>query len=230
MPDSILQQLDQTGLFRDFDEISKQQLADCSRTQKFSDGQIIYRIGDHSDALYGVLEGAVKLLGEDSHGKYCLFGVTPPGRWFGDSSALDGEPRAQTVIASGDTKVVKLLRTDLLALLEKQPELYQYFVSVFCLRLRQAGKVFEDAAFLPIAVRLAKQLLRLHKVRSQYNIKLTQEELAATLGVSRQSIYRVLKNWEQEQWISTSYGNVQIEQVDKLMSLLNTGAAHLDAE
>lgn len=221
MPDTILQQLDKTGLFRDFDTAAKQHLANCSHRQSFQDGEVIYRIGDRATALYGVLEGAVKMLGEDSNGKFCLFGVTPPGRWFGDSSALDGEPRGQTVVAAGDTKVVKLLRSDLLALLDQQPELYRHFVSVFCLRLRQAGKVIEEAAFLPVSVRLAKQLLRLHTVRSQHNIKLTQEELAAALGVSRQSISRVLKGWERDQWITISYGNVQIEQTNKFKTLIN---------
>jgi len=218
--DSIQQQLDKTGLFRDFDDVAKQQLAKVSRTQTFASGEVIYRIGDEATALYGVLDGAVKLLGEDRNGQYVLFGLTTPGRWFGDSSALDGEPRGQTVVAAGETRVMKLLRSDLLALLDHQPELYRHFVAVFCLRLRQAGKVLEDSAFLPVAVRLGKQLLRLHKVREQYGIKLTREELAASLGVSRQSIYRVLKNWEKEQWITVSYGDVRVTNPKAIEALL----------
>lgn len=221
MSDTIQQLLDQTGLFRDFDEEAKQQLVDMSRTQTFSSGEVIYRIGDEATALFGVLDGAVKLLGEDSNGQYVLFGLTTPGRWFGDSSALDGQPRAQTVVAAGETKVMRLLRRDLLVLLEARPELYRHFVTVFCLRLRQAGKVLEDAAFLTVAVRLGKQLLRLHKVREQYGIKLTREELAASLGVSRQSIYRVLKSWEKEQWITMSYGDVRVTKPESIKALLS---------
>jgi len=220
MSDTILQQLDQTGLFRDFDDEAKQQLVGMSRTQTFSSGEVIYRIGDEANALYGVLDGAVKLLGENRSGQFFLFGLTTPGRWFGDSSALDGEPRAQTVVAAGETQVMKLLRTDLLSLLRRRPELYQHFVTVFCLRLRQAGKVLEDAAFLPVAVRLGKQLLRFHKVREQYGIKLTREELAASLGVSRQSIYRVLKTWEAERWVTVSYGDVRVIEPEAIEALL----------
>lgn len=227
MSTPILQQLDRTGLFRDFDPSAKQHLADCSHAQSFKNGELIYRIGDEATALYGVLEGAVKLLGEDRSGKYCLFGIATPGRWFGDSSALDGQPRAQTAVAAGDIQVARLLRRDLLALLERQPELYRHFVSVFCLRLRQAGKVVEEAAFLPVAVRLAKQLLRLHKVRSQYGIKLSQEEIAASLGVTRQSISRVLKSWQAHQWVRISYGNVQVEQANQLRELVK---AYVDSQ
>ena len=222
MPQTTTQQLKETALFRDFDSTAKQHLANCSHSQTFSDGEIIYQIGDDATALYGVLAGAVKLLGEDSNGKFCLFGLTTPGRWFGDSSALDGHPRGQTAIAAGDTKVVKLLRSDLLQLLDRQPELYRHFISVFCLRLRQAGKIFEEQAFLPVSVRLAKLLLRLHKVRNEYGIKLSQEELAASLGVTRQSISRVLKNWQKDAWITISYGNVEIQNKSSLQALLTT--------
>jgi CRP/FNR family cyclic AMP-dependent transcriptional regulator len=126
----------------------------------------------------------------------------------------------KTTIAAGDTTVVKLLRSDLLQLLDRQPELYRHFISVFCLRLRQAGKIFEEQAFLPVSVRLAKLLLRLHKVRSEYAIKLSQEDLAASLGVTRQSISRVLKSWEKEALIRISYGNVEIENKTALQALL----------
>jgi CRP-like cAMP-binding protein len=220
MPQTTSQQLEETGLFRDFDSTTKLHLANCSHSQTFSDGDIIYQIGDDATALYGVLAGAVKLLGEDGNGKFCLFGLTTPGRWFGDSSALDGHPRGQTAIAAGETKVIKLLRRDLLALLDCQPELYRHFISVFCLRLRQAGKILEEQAFLPVSVRLAKQLLRLHKVRSEYAIKLSQEELAASLGVTRQSISKVLQNWQRNEWITISYGNVEIKNKTALQSLL----------
>ena len=220
MQANITHQLEESGLFRDFDSNAKQNLANCSHSQTFSSGEIIYSIGDDAVALYGVLTGAIKLQGEDSHGKFCLFGLTPPGRWFGDISALDGHPRGQTAIAVGDTKVVKLLRRDLLALLNSQPELYRHFISVFCLRLRQAGTILEEQAFLPVSVRLAKQLLRWHKVRSEYAIKLSQEELAASLGVTRQSISKVLKNWQRNKWIAISYGNVEIQNKAALQSLL----------
>ena len=220
MSEAILKQLEESGLFRDFDASAKQVLASKSRTQCYANGEVIYRIGEPSTALYGVLDGAVKLFGEDANGKFYLFGLTAPGRWFGDSSALDGEPRGQTIIAAGKTQVVKYLRSDLLALLDSRPELYKHFVSVFCRRLREAGRTLEDNAFLPVSVRLAKQLLRLEKVRSRFNITLTQEELAASLGVSRQSIYRVLKKWEAEGLVSMTYGNVTLKNFEAMSALM----------
>jgi CRP-like cAMP-binding protein len=106
-------------------------------------------------------------------------------------------------------------------LLDAKPELYRHFVSVFCRRLRLAGERFEDTAFLPVNIRLAKNLLQMHRVREQHGIKLPQEELAASLGVTRQSIYRVIKEWQQKGWVSTHYGDVRVESVEQLQLLVN---------
>ena len=52
MASSIFEQLDFSGLFRDFPQETKQQLADISTTLSCTDGQMIYQNGDGPDALY----------------------------------------------------------------------------------------------------------------------------------------------------------------------------------
>jgi CRP/FNR family transcriptional regulator, cyclic AMP receptor protein len=221
MARTIREQLGVSGLFQDFPETAKDRLADRCRTQTFQDGEIIYHRGDQPVAMYGVLEGVIKLIGEDPSGKFFLYDLIGKGHWFGENSALDGEPRGQSALVVGDTRVMSLSRNDLLALLDDQPELYRHFVSVFCMRLRRAGHVFAETAFLPVNVRLALNLMRLEKVRRLNNVKLSQEEIAASLGVTRQSIYRVLKTWQAEGWVSVHYGDVKIEKPKQLKALID---------
>lgn len=224
MPNRILEQLDQSGLFRDFPEDAKAELAQISTSKSYNDGHIIYQNGDESDALYGVISGGVKISAEDANGKYYLYGVSQPGLWFGEISALDGHPRGQTAITAGDTTLLRVPRDKLIALLDNKPILYKYFMTVFCRRLRLAGQVLEESAFLPISKRVAKQLLRHHKVNQRHNAKLNQEELAATLGVTRQSVHRVLKDWQMNGWVTITYGNVEVAKVEELETFLNLSA------
>ncbi len=220
MSASILEQLDHSGLFADFPQDIKQQLAAISSTQACTDGQVLYQNGDKPDALYGVLTGGVKMVAEDVNGKYFLYGLVQPGWWFGEISAIDGQPRAQTTMAIGDTQLLKIPRNALLILLDENPQLYRHFLTILCKRLRQAGQVLEESAFLPLSKRLAKQLLRIHKTQGQHQSKLSQEELAASLGVTRQSIYRVLKDWQIKKWILVKYGNIEILQPESLQTFL----------
>lgn len=208
--ESVRDQLISSGLFQEFPETAKKKLEKLCRIQTIKNDAVIYQIGDEPKALYGVLDGAVKLIGEASSGKFFLYELVSPGQWFGENSAIDGEPRGQSAMVVGNTRVISLLRKDLLELLKTQPDLYQYFVSVLCLRLRRAGKAIEETAFLPVSVRMAKTLLRMHRVREKYSIKLSQDEISASLGVTRQSIYRVLRGWRERDWVNISYGNVKV--------------------
>jgi CRP/FNR family cyclic AMP-dependent transcriptional regulator len=212
----ILEQLDHSGLFGDFPEDAKLQLAAISTAKMCSDGQVLYQNGDSPDALYGVLSGGVKTVAEDANGKYFLYGIVQSGWWFGEISALDGQPRAQTTIAIGETQVLKIPRKALLALLDKNPQLYRHFLNILCKRVRQAGVILEEGAFLPLSKRLAKQLLRIHKSSHQHKTKINQEELAASMGVTRQSIHRVLKDWQVKEWIQVTYGDIKILQPQAL--------------
>jgi len=226
MASSIFKQLDDSGLFRDFPQDTKQQLADISTTLSCNDGQMLYQDGDEPDALYGVLSGGIKMVSEDANGKYFLYGIVQPGWWFGEISAIDGRPRAQTTMAIGNTQLMRIPRNELLNLLESNPKLYKHFLNILCKRLRQAGQVLEETAFLPLSKRLAKQLLRLHKSRSHHDTpiratKISQEELAASLGVTRQSIYRVLKDWQLKNWIAVQYGNIEIIEPHSLQTFLS---------
>ncbi len=223
MTTSILEQLDNSGLFREFPEDVKQQLADISSTQTCRGGQILYQDGDMPDALYGVLSGGIKMVAEDANGKYFLQGLIQPGWWFGEISAIDGQPRGHTTLAIGDTQLLKIPRKELLLFLDKNPQLYRHFLNILCKRLRQAGQVLEEGAFLPMPKRLAKQLLRINKIKEQHLTKLSQEELASSLGVTRQSIYRILKDWQLKKWIQIKYGNIEILQPESLRAFVELG-------
>ena len=221
MIDRVFQKLEQSGLFRDFPTATKTQLSKRSRILSVDKGQRIFQIGDQPEALHGVVEGAVKLLGETPTGKLFFYGLIPPGYWFGEVSVLDGGPRGQTAVAAADTKLVHLPRKYLMTLLREQPQLYKHFLAVFCLRLRSVGQVLEDAAFIPVKLRLAKHLLLLHKVRLRCDIKLSQEDLAASLSVTRQSISKALGEWHRNEWITITYGDVRVIKPEPLEKLIN---------
>ena len=221
MPNSTLELLNKSGLFRQFPDDAKQQLADISKPKQYKDGEVVYQNGDASDALYGVVSGGVKMIAEDAQGKYYMYGVSQPGVWFGEISALDGHPRAQTVMTIGDTTLLKIPRNQLLNILDNNPILYKYFISVLCKRVRHVSQRLEESALLPISKRISKHLLRLNKIKQQEVARLNQEELAASLGVTRQSVSRVLKDMEAKGWISLKYGSVEVTDTEALIEFLD---------
>ncbi|OUR91312.1 hypothetical protein A9Q81_17825 [Gammaproteobacteria bacterium 42_54_T18] len=212
-------ELMQRGVFRNFTHDTQSNLAKMGRIISVRDKDTLYNTGDNPLGIYGIISGCIKLTAEDIKGNYYLYGVKQPGWWFGEISALDGQPHGQTASAMTDTKLLLIPRDRLIQTLEKKPILYKYFVDILCLRLRGAGQSMEDSAFLDLPLRLAKLLLQIHSDRNNYHAKISQEELAASLGVTRQSIYRVLKSWQEGNYISISYGDIKILEPTYLQEL-----------
>lgn len=203
-------ELMQRGVFRNFTHDTQSNLAKIGRKISVKEKATLYNTGDKPLGIYGVISGCIKLTAEDVKGNYYLYGVKQPGWWFGEISALDGQPHGQVASAMTNTELFLIPREKLIKTLEQNPALYRHFVDVLCLRLRGAGQLMEDSAFLDLPLRLAKLLLQIHADRNNYHAKVSQEELAASLGVTRQSIYRILKNWQSNNYISVSYGDIEI--------------------
>ena len=86
----------------------------------FSDGALIYRLGDPADGVYRVRSGGVSLQrGGDGVELACLGadGI------FGEDGFLTGEMRETDAVAVGDVQVEFLRRNEFLAILSVQPDL-----------------------------------------------------------------------------------------------------------
>jgi CRP-like cAMP-binding protein len=117
----------------------------------------------------------------------------------------------------GDTEIVLLPQQRFQSLLQQQPELYPHFVKMLCGKLRLAFSHIDDIAFLPLAERLAKQLLTLADIHGEdtaagrrIRLHLPQEDLGRMLGTSRQSVSKILKRFEAQGWIAVAYGHITI--------------------
>jgi hypothetical protein len=117
-----------------FDRLSTQQLVNLAGTlqeQRYAAGQVVFAEGDEGDGLYIVIGGSVDLtLGDLSLER------VGPGAFFGELSTLDGVPRSTSARAAEDTRVMRLTREDLLALMEEAPALGIGLGQFLSLRLR----------------------------------------------------------------------------------------------
>ncbi len=104
-----------------FDRLSTQQLvslAERLHEERYAAGEAIFAEGDEGDGLYFVLGGEVELTVGDVELE--RVGV---GAFFGELSTLDGVPRSTASRACQDTRLLRLGREDLLALMEEAPSL-----------------------------------------------------------------------------------------------------------
>lgn len=142
-------------------------------------------------------------------GAEIVLGRLGMGQWFGELPFFDGQPNPCDAVADLDCRVAVLPFARLRALCAREPQVQADLLQVLSMRTRMLMEWMVGAALSPLDARLAALLLGCASptpVAGQLCLSLRQNQLAAHLGVSRQSVNRLLKQWQAAGWLAISYG------------------------
>lgn len=203
-----------------FNNLSKEeltQLAQIARERRFDRGQVIFYEGDLGGSLYIIVTGSVKIVIMADDGREHILGLLHQGDFFGEVSLIDGEPRSATAIALDNVSVVMISRDDFIRLLRENPEMSLKIMVTLCERLRKTDKHVESLAFLSAPGRVAQVLLNLaesHMPGQDKNItvshKITRQEFASLAGTSRETLTRVLMDFQDDSLIKLEKNKIHI--------------------
>jgi len=101
------------------------------------------------------------------------------------------------------------------ALLEREPQVALELLRLCGERLRWTSGLLEDAALLDAPARLAKRLFSLGQLHGErtgsgFTLRISQEDLASFLGVSRQAVNQQLQAWKARGWVELGRGAVTV--------------------
>jgi len=100
-----------------------QRIVDMAGGVSLKAKQVIFRQGEFADAMYLILEGGVKIEGEDSAGVVYMYGEMGRGQVFGELDLLRRAPSRVTVTATRDLDLLIIDRALLLAMMQSvEPE------------------------------------------------------------------------------------------------------------
>lgn len=193
-------------LLRDLPDSALTKLAGLSSRRSVRKGARIFAQGDPGDSLLGLISGKVRISAMTSGGKEVFLNILESGDSFGEIAVLDGQARTASADAIEDSLLFVIQRADLLALIAREPKLATHLIQLLCRRLRWTSELIEEAAFLPVAGRLARRLLRLieehgHRSVDGVTLHLSQADLAGFLSVSRQIVNQHLQVWRRQGWV-----------------------------
>lgn len=183
----------------------------------YGSGEVLFHKGEVSEGLYFIDSGEVRSSTVTEDGQEFILYLFERGSCVGLVSSLDGEPSPSTCRAHGDTRVRLLPRQELLAILEREPRYYRYFVDLLLRWVRGLLSLIEDQAVLSVRARLAKRLLQFAYLFGRGDaqgvlipFKLPQDELGLLLGATRQSIHQQLKDFRSREWIAIEHGMITL--------------------
>lgn len=214
-------------MFRNLDPDVIERISALGTTVELAGNQVLFLKGDEGDALYGVLDGRIRISSGDADGKEIILNIIDPGDIFGEIALLDGKPRTADASAMAASQLFRVQRSDFLGLMAAEPRLTQHLLEMVCDRIRKTSEMLEDSAFLDLPARLAKRLLSLAKYYGDSSqetaltgIQISQAELGQLMGTSRESINKHLQYWRGRGWITLGRGRVTIEAPGALENLV----------
>ena len=186
----------------------------------------LFLTGDIGDGCYRVDDGLLKVTIVSSSGSERILAFLGPGAIVGELSVIDRLPRSASVIAVRDAALRFLSRANFEDIAKKHPEVYESLVTLLAARLRETDVTIAAGTFLPLRGRVACALLELaHDFgkdvgsdRIVIRQKIGQSDLAAMVGISRESVSRILNDWKRRKLVSTHSGYYWIENKAKLQS------------
>ena len=177
-------------------------------------GDYICRIGRPVTYWFGLVDGLLKMNNDDSQGPVITFTGIAPGGWFGEGTALKHEPYRYNVQALRKSHVAGVPVATFDWLLDHSLGFNRFVMSQLNERLGQFIAARETDRLNSPDLRVARHLAALFHPLLSPNVdgvlRITQQELAYMVGLSRQRVNEALTTLAALGWIRVEYGGVRL--------------------
>lgn len=162
--------------------------------------------GQMPEGIFVLLRGSVKLFVSLKGGKTLILRVVQTGEVLGLSATMSSSAAEYTAETLSPTQFLYVPRKDFLALLELHPEICVSVVEVLSHQLREAvNMIHYSSGSQPAVEKLAGLLASWFEENGEVTergielkLPLTQEEMGQMIGVSRETVSRLLAEFEEQ--------------------------------
>jgi CRP-like cAMP-binding protein len=180
------------------------ELAGRARVEMVPANHTLFCKGDPGAGMMAVIRGRVRISSQSAGGQEVVLNIIRPGEVFGELALLDGAPRTADATTMEASELLVLDRRDFLPFLDRHPQVCIALMRLLVQRLRQTSQHLEDVVFLKLPSLLAKRLLWLAERCGRpvaegvlIDVRLSQQQLASLIGMTRESVNKQLGEWRQ---------------------------------
>jgi len=177
-------------------------------------GDLVCRIGRPPTFWFGVVEGLLKMSNDNADGTSMTYSGLPPGGWFGEGTALKREPYRYNIQALRRSVVAGLPVDDFHWLLDHSIGFNRFVMNQLNERLGQFIAAREADRLNNPDARVARNLAALFNPVLFPGVgellRITQQELAYLIGLSRQRVNEALQTLQAQGAIRVEYGGLRV--------------------
>jgi CRP/FNR family cyclic AMP-dependent transcriptional regulator len=208
--------LARSELFSAFDHALLEAIVAEARPVDCDRNFVIFQEGDEADELFVVKSGRVAIGVRSQDGRESLVALMETGDLFGEMPLFDDGVRSANARALERSTLLRIPYSVVRAGLDREPQLLWTVVTLLAQRLRATDSALADAVLLDVTGRTAKRLLELAGDASEFQLPITQEELAGLVGASRERVNKSIAAFIRLGWIEQLDRRYRILQRDRL--------------
>ena len=199
-----------------------QRAADDLKISEANPGEYVCRVGRPVTYWIGVVDGLLKMSTSDADGKTITYTGVPPGGWFGEGTALKREAYRYNIQALRKSRVAGLHVDTFHWLLDHSIAFNRFVMNHLNERLGQFIALREIDRMNDPDTRVARSLAALFNPVLYPGVgevlRITQQELAYLVGLSRQRVNEALTALQARGIIRVEYGGLRVLGIDALRS------------
>ena len=187
-----------------------------------SPGDMVCRTGRPVTYWFGVIDGLLKMSTDNAQGQTMTYTGVPPGGWFGEGTALKRENYRYNIQALRKSRVAGLHIDTFHWLLDHSIGFNRFVMNQINERLGQFIAAREIDRMNNPDVRVARSLAALFNPVLYPGVgevlRITQQELAFLVGLSRQRVNEALTTLAEQGSIRVEYGGLRVLDISALRS------------
>lgn len=201
-------------------------LESVGRIRRFRQGEAVFHEGDDAGGVVAILTGRVKVSLAGVAGREVVLGFPGPGELIGELAALAERPRSATVTAIEGVEALGIRGADFRRFVAEHPRLTPVLFRQLAELVAAGGLQQVDLATRDVTARIAARLVELTTGVDDPDgggvriaIPLSQEELAAWTGASREAVAKSLHTLRELGWVQTHRREIRVLDRDALRRL-----------
>jgi CRP-like cAMP-binding protein len=183
-------------------------------------GDFICRTGRPVTYWFGAIDGLLKMSSDNAEGQTMTFTGVPPGGWFGEGTALKRETYRYNIQALRKSLVAGLHVDTFHWLLDHSIGFNRFVMNQLNERLGQFIAAREIDRMTNPNIRVARSLAALFNPVLYPGLgsvlRITQQELAYLVGLSRQRVNEALTTLTQQGAVQVEYGGLRVVDLQAL--------------
>lgn len=202
-------------------------LESLGRVRRFRQGETLFHEGDDSGGVIAILSGRVKVSLSGAAGREVVLGFPGSGELVGELAALSERPRSATVSAVENVETLAVRAADFRRFIADHPRVAPLVYRQLTDMLAEADRQRVDFATRDVTARIAGRLVEVADEAGEADrggvritLALSQEELAAWAGASREAVAKSLHLLRELGWIETRRREIRVLDREALRRLV----------